>query len=65
MFVLFDWLQFYQPFWLSVAITLLLVSASGVIAMLIPYAAEIYPVQLRGSGSGLVAAGSKFGGSKK
>jgi putative MFS transporter len=61
-FVLFDLMQFYQPFWLSVAITLLLVSASGVIAMLIPYAAEIYPVQLRGSGSGLVAAGSKFGG---
>ncbi|HET6603010.1 MAG TPA: MFS transporter [Xanthomonadaceae bacterium] len=40
----------------------LLVSASGVIAMLIPYAAEIYPVQLRGTGSGLVAASSKFGG---
>jgi putative MFS transporter len=44
------------------ATALLLVSSSGVIAMLIPYAAEIYPVQLRGSGSGLVAAGSKFGG---
>jgi putative MFS transporter len=40
----------------------LLVSSSGVIAMLIPYAAEIYPVHLRGTGSGLVAAGSKFGG---
>jgi putative MFS transporter len=40
----------------------LLVSSSGVIAMLIPYAAEIYPVHLRGTGSGLIAAGSKFGG---
>lgn len=40
----------------------LLVSVSGVIAMLIPYAAEIYPVHLRGTGSGVVAASSKFGG---
>lgn len=40
----------------------LLVSISGVIAMLIPYAAEIYPVHLRGTGSGVVAASSKFGG---
>ncbi len=30
--------------------------------MLIPYAAEIYPVHLRGSGSGVVAASSKAGG---
>ena len=30
--------------------------------MLIPYAAEIYPVHLRGTGSGVVAASSKFGG---
>ena len=44
------------------ATALLLVSASGVIAMLIPYASEIYPVKLRGTGSGLVAASSKFGG---
>jgi putative MFS transporter len=40
----------------------LLVSVSGVIAMLIPYAAEIYPVHLRGTGSGVIAASSKFGG---
>ena len=40
----------------------LLVSASGVIAMLIPYAAEIYPVHLRATGSGVIAASSKFGG---
>lgn len=40
----------------------LLVSVSGVVAMLIPYAAEIYPVHLRGTGSGVIAASSKFGG---
>jgi MFS transporter, putative metabolite:H+ symporter len=40
----------------------LLVSVSGVIAMLIPYAAETYPVHLRGTGSGVIAASSKFGG---
>jgi putative MFS transporter len=45
-----------------VATASLLVSVSGVIAMLIPYAAEIYPVQLRGTGSGVIAAASKFGG---
>ncbi|MFZ2235729.1 MAG: MFS transporter, partial [Dokdonella sp.] len=40
----------------------LLISVSGVIAMLIPYATEIYPVQMRGTGSGVIAASSKFGG---
>ncbi|MEO7916931.1 MAG: MFS transporter [Dokdonella sp.] len=40
----------------------LLISISGVIAMLIPYASEIYPVHVRGVGSGVVAASSKFGG---
>jgi putative MFS transporter len=44
------------------AVASLLVSVSGVIAMLIPYAAEIYPVHLRGTGSGVVAASSKLGG---
>jgi len=46
----------------TACIVALLVSVSGVIAMLIPYAAEIYPVHLRGTGSGIVAASSKFGG---
>ncbi|HJW44900.1 MAG TPA: hypothetical protein VJ484_00255 [Lysobacter sp.] len=45
-----------------VATASLLISISGVIAMLIPYAAEIYPVHLRGTGSGAIAASSKFGG---
>ena len=40
----------------------LLVAISGVIATMIPYAAEIYPVHLRGTGSGVIAASSKAGG---
>ncbi|WP_019142440.1 MFS transporter [Noviherbaspirillum massiliense] len=47
---------------MATATVLLLISASGVIAMLIPYAAEIYPVHLRATGSGVIAAGSKMGG---
>jgi len=47
---------------MAFATALLLLSASGVIAMLIPYAAEIYPVHLRATGSGIIAASSKFGG---
>lgn len=47
---------------LAPATIALLVSASGVIATLIPYASEIYPVHLRATGSGLIAAGSKLGG---
>ena len=46
----------------TAAAVALLISVSGVIAMLIPYAAEIYPVHLRGTGSGVIAASSKFGG---
>lgn len=40
----------------------LLLSVSGVIATLLPYAAEIYPTHLRSTGAGLIAGGSKFGG---
>ncbi len=40
----------------------LLVSSSAVIAMLIPYATEIYPLHARGTGAGAIAAGTKFGG---
>lgn len=46
----------------TAATAALLISVSGVIAMLIPYAAEIYPVHLRGTGAGVIAASSKFGG---
>src|SRR3546814_11921622 len=40
----------------------LVFSVSGVSATRIPYADEIYPVQLRGTGSGVIAASSRFGG---
>jgi putative MFS transporter len=46
----------------TLATAALLIGISGVIAMLIPYAAEIYPLRLRGTGSGVIAASSKFGG---
>lgn len=62
LFLLLGLLQMQSNTAFIVATALLLISASGVIAMLIPYAAEIYPVDLRGTGAGLVAASSKFGG---
>lgn len=46
----------------TVGTVALLLCISGVIATLIPYAAEIYPVHLRSTGAGLIAGGSKFGG---
>ena len=55
-------LQVASPAAVVAATGLLLFSSSGVIAMLIPYAAEIYPVRLRGTGSGVIAASSKAGG---
>lgn len=54
--------QLQSPSLAMAATAALLVSVSGVIAMLIPYAAEIYPAHLRGTGAGIVAASSKFGG---
>ncbi|MEV6325443.1 MFS transporter [Nocardia sp. NPDC051787] len=51
------------PRWLlTVLVAALLTSTGGMIAMLGPYAAEIYPTLLRGSGSGLAAAASKAAG---
>ena len=61
-FFAMGWLQIRSAAVTIVATALLLISVSGVIAMLIPYAAEIYPVHLRATGSGVVAAASKFGG---
>ena len=40
----------------------LMFSSTAVISMLSPYAAEVYPTDLRGTGSGLAAASSKLGG---
>ena len=61
-FFLLGWTGMASTTALAVATCALLVSASGVIATLIPYAAEIYPVHLRASGSGLIGASSKLGG---
>lgn len=41
---------------------LLLVGSGGVISMLSPYTAEVYPTRLRGTGSGFAAGASKVGG---
>ena len=57
-----DWMQLRSQTATVAATAALLVGVSGVIAMLIPYAAEIYPVHLRATGSGLIAASSKLGG---
>jgi putative MFS transporter len=48
--------------WFGGLTIVLLMSTSGVIAMLIPYATEIYPVKVRGTGSGVIAGSSKLGG---
>ncbi|MFT3897760.1 MAG: MFS transporter [Thermomonas sp.] len=61
-FAAIGWLQLRSPAANVAAVAALLVSTSGVIAMLIPYAAEIYPVHLRGTGAGVIAASSKAGG---
>jgi putative MFS transporter len=43
-------------------IALLIVGSNGTIAVLLPYAAENYPLGVRGRATGLVAGSSKFGG---
>lgn len=53
------------PTWVPgiiVSIALVLISTSAVVATLIPYASEIYPLELRATGTGLIAASSKAGG---
>lgn len=62
LFVISDSLDQLGSTAIIISTVLLLISSSGVIAMLIPYAAEIYPVQHRGVGVGIIAASSKFGG---
>ncbi len=44
------------------AVALLIVGSNGIIAMLLPYAAESFPMQVRGRATGWVAACSKAGG---
>jgi len=43
-------------------VALLIVGSNGTIAVLLPYAAENYPLGIRGRATGLVAGASKFGG---
>ncbi len=45
-----------------VPLCLLIIGSSGVISMLLPYAAESYPVRVRGRATGWVAGWSKVGG---
>ena len=45
-----------------VPLSLLIVGSSGVISILLPYAAENYPVKVRGRATGWVAGWSKVGG---
>lgn len=47
---------------LVAALGLLVLAVSAINAMLLPYAAEIYPTAMRGIGTGLAAAATKFGG---
>ncbi len=44
------------------AIALLIVGINGIIAMILPYAAESYPLKVRGRATGWVAACTKAGG---
>ena len=48
-----------SPVW---SIALLIIGSNGVIAMLLPYAAESYPLAVRGRATGWVAACTKAGG---
>ena len=43
-------------------IALLIIGTNGTIAVLLPYAAENYPLGVRGRATGLIAGASKFGG---
>lgn len=45
-----------------VPLTLLVVGSCGVIAILLPYTAESYPLRVRGRATGWIAGCSKFGG---
>ncbi|MER3546196.1 MAG: MFS transporter [Rhodanobacteraceae bacterium] len=61
-FLLIEMLHLQAAAFTIAATVTLLIGISGVIATMIPYSAEIYPVHLRGTGSGLIAAASKAGG---
>ena len=46
----------------AIALSLLIVGSSGVIAIILPYTAERYPLRIRGGATGWVAGCSKLGG---
>lgn len=46
----------------TVLTVMLLIGLSGMISMLPPYGVELYPTRLRGTGGGLTAGSTKFGG---
>jgi putative MFS transporter len=48
-----------SPVW---AIALLIIGINGIIAMILPYAAESYPLGIRGRATGWIAACTKGGG---
>lgn len=45
-----------------IIIALLIIGSNGILAILLPYAAESYPINIRGRATGWVAACSKLGG---
>ncbi|NJC34197.1 putative MFS transporter [Sphingomonas jejuensis] len=51
-----------SPPLLVAVIATLVVGSNGMIAVLLPYAAENYPTGVRGRATGLIAGSSKFGG---
>ncbi|MBB3912530.1 putative MFS transporter [Sphingomonas desiccabilis] len=51
-----------SPPLLIAVIAMLVVGSNGMIAVLLPYAAENYALGVRGRATGLIAASSKFGG---
>jgi putative MFS transporter len=46
----------------TISVALLIIGSTGVISILLPYAAENYPLRIRGRATGWVAACSKSGG---
>ncbi len=51
-----------SPALFIVLTALLLIGLGGMIAMLLPYSAELYPTKLRATGGGVTASSSKVGG---
>ncbi|WP_276321889.1 MFS transporter [Burkholderia stabilis] len=61
-FFLLDLLHVRSTTAIALVTAAMLMGSSGIISMLIPYAAEVYPTHSRGTGTGLIAASSKLGG---